>query len=122
MLLEDRFYHLDNSSLTEGHALFSISLLPDCDVYRGHFPGNPVCPGVCEMELLKELVSKAIGSPLTINHIKRCRLTAVASPAVCPKLTVEAQISVSGKVCSVVATITDSNRQYMDFKGEMQIS
>lgn len=121
MLLEDKFYHLDSWHAEEGQAEFGISLLDDCDVYRGHFPGHPVCPGVCEMQLLKELVAHAVGSELTISHIKRCRLTAVATPAVCPKLRVEAQISKNGPVVAVVATIADAEKQYMEFKGEMQI-
>lgn len=121
MLLEDRLYHLDSWHAEEGQAEFSISLLADCDVYRGHFPGHPVCPGVCEMQLLKELVAHAVGSQLTISHIKRCRLTAVATPTACPKLRVEAQISKSGTQVAVVATMADAEKQYMDFKGEMQI-
>lgn len=120
MLLEDRFYHLDSWRQEDGHAEFSISLLPDCDVYRGHFPGHPVCPGVCEMQLLKELVAHAVGHRLTISHIKRCRLTAVATPTTCPKLKADVQYSVGGGVVSVAGTIADTEKQYMDFKGEMQ--
>lgn len=121
MLLEDRFYHLDSWHAEDGHAEFSISLLPGCDVYRGHFPGHPVCPGVCEMQLLKELVARAVGHGLTISHIKRCRLTAVATPDGCPKLRVEAQYSIEGDTVSVAGTLADTEKQYMDFKGEMQI-
>lgn len=45
MLLENNFYHVVGKSADNQKTVYTIELLPDCDVYRGHFPGRPVCPG-----------------------------------------------------------------------------
>jgi 3-hydroxyacyl-[acyl-carrier-protein] dehydratase len=33
-----------------------IELNRDHDIFKGHFPGNPVLPGVCTIQILKELL------------------------------------------------------------------
>lgn len=99
--------------------MFRIAFLPDCDVYRGHFPGNAVCPGACHIEMLKECVETLVGKPLFIRTIKQCRFTAIASPLVCPQadLTVVC-IPVSDGV-AVEARLTDGEKVYMDYRGKM---
>ena len=95
-------------------------MLPDCDIYRGHFPGNPVCPGVCGIEMVKELAMRMTGKKLFFRDIKRCRLTAIASPEICPEQEVTINIGPEKEGrSSINASITDSQKTYMEYKGEM---
>lgn len=99
--------------------VFTVDILPDCNVYAGHFPGNPVCPGVCNMETIKECACHLLDKPLTIETIKQCRLTAIASPAVCPQVSVSLNITPNGDKYTVIAKIYDDRQSYMDFKGTL---
>ena len=36
----------------------TIRLLPDSPVYKGHFPGYPITPGVCLVEIALELIAE----------------------------------------------------------------
>ncbi|MBQ6175630.1 MAG: hypothetical protein IJK29_00375 [Bacteroidales bacterium] len=36
----------------------TIRLLPDSPVYEGHFPGYPITPGVCLVEIALELIAE----------------------------------------------------------------
>ena len=47
MLLENKYYQIKEMKMNQQEGIFRLRLLPDCDIYRGHFPSNPVCPGVC---------------------------------------------------------------------------
>lgn len=121
MLLENKYYKITAKSDKGSSTVFHIALLPDCAVYRGHFPGNPVCPGVCNIETIKECVMTLTGRQLSISTIKLCRLTAVASPITCPELDITINISSIDKGFNVMAKITDTEKTYMEYIGDMVI-
>lgn len=39
-------------------------VLPDMPMFQGHFPGNPILPGVIQIEMM----AQAAGFPLTVIH------------------------------------------------------
>lgn len=121
MLLENKFYKVlsvDNTS--ESSATYHLALLADCDLYRGHFPGKPVSPGVCNIETIKECSQMLTGCSLYLSTIKQCRLTAVASPQVCPEVDVNVSVTPSETGYVVQARISSGETVYMEFKGEMK--
>lgn len=102
-------------------ALFHVELLPGCDVYRGHFPGHPVCPGVCNMWMLQECMEEVVGTKLAIDTIRQCRMTAVASPEICSELDIQMYIQRIGEArWALQAKLYDAERIYMEYKGEMK--
>ncbi|MDO4171122.1 MAG: beta-hydroxyacyl-ACP dehydratase [Prevotellaceae bacterium] len=121
MLLENRYYRTISRKTDGQQTVFRIAILPECDVYKGHFPGDPVCPGVCNIETIKECASAVAGRPLRITTIKQCRLTAIATPAVCPEADVTVTVAnTADDTYSVQATIADAQQTYMTFKGTME--
>ncbi|MFT7670047.1 MAG: 3-hydroxymyristoyl/3-hydroxydecanoyl-(acyl carrier protein) dehydratase [Planctomycetota bacterium] len=50
------------------HAVFSFS--PELSVFVGHFPGNPLVPGVYLVEALRQVVARALRQDLSIAEIK----------------------------------------------------
>ncbi|MCF0178848.1 MAG: beta-hydroxyacyl-ACP dehydratase [Bacteroidales bacterium] len=122
MLLKDKFYKvLSETRQDEQNAVYLCQLLPDCDVYRGHFPHKPVSPGVCNIEMIKECAMMLTGKSLQIKGIKQCRLTAIASPTVCPEVKVTVSVSATEDVYIVVANIANETQSFMDYKGEMTV-
>ena len=39
----------------------TVRLLPESAVYRGHFPGYPITPGVCMVQIALELIGEMAG-------------------------------------------------------------
>ncbi|MCD8297979.1 MAG: beta-hydroxyacyl-ACP dehydratase [Prevotella sp.] len=101
--------------------VFHIALCPDCDVYRGHFPDNPVSPGVCNIQTIIECAEKLTGQPLQIRSIRRCRMTTVATPATCPELEVNINLIPTGTGYSISSSISDNNCTYIEMKGEVTV-
>ena len=122
MLLKDKFYKVVNANTDDNNGTFTLSILPDCDVYEGHFPGDPVCPGVCNIETIKECTMMLLNKKLRIKAIKLCRLTALASPTICPEVKVSINATDNGDgTYLIVASIADDKQQYMSFKGTLSI-
>lgn len=120
-MLENTYYKIVDVNADGLNAVFHMALLPNCAVYRGHFPGNPVCPGVCNIQMIKECAMLLTGKKLLICVIKQCRLTAVASPVVCPEVEVIINALPTDKGFTVTAKIRDAERVYMEYKGEMTV-
>ena len=51
----------------------TVCLLPESPVYRGHFPGYPITPGVCLVEIALELIAEMAGQA---GHDGKVRLVA----------------------------------------------
>lgn len=122
MQLKNNYYKINSSHSEADSVLYHVTLLPGCEVYRGHFPGHPVCPGVCNIQMLKECVEDTVGRRLFIDTIKQCRLTAVASPDTCRELGIDIHfLSVGDGRFSIAAKISGSGKTYMEYKGDMVV-
>ena len=66
--------------LPQGQSGFNIILNPDHLIYKAHFPGQPVTPGVCILQMLQELLSIEIGKQLFIKNIKNAKFVSMMSP------------------------------------------
>lgn len=114
---------MKENRLDANTGVYLLSLLPQADVYRGHFPQKPICPGVCNIETIRECAEMLTGYDLGITTINRCRLTAIASPQHCPLVDVTVNVArVEGTdTFKVVAKIADFDTTYMELKGEFVI-
>lgn len=124
MLLKDKYYKImKENRLDANNGVYLLSLLPQADVYRGHFPQKPVCPGVCNIETIRECAEMLTGRDLFIKTIKQCRLTAVATPQICPLIDVTVSVArIEGTDSySVIGKIADAEIVYMELKGEFSI-
>jgi len=66
--------------LPEGQSGFNIILNPDHLIYKAHFPGQPVTPGVCILQMLRELLSVEMDKQLFIKNIKNAKFISMMSP------------------------------------------
>ena len=59
---QEPFRFIDEiSELDEEHIVASYTFRPDADFYRGHFPGNPITPGVILTETMAQAGVVAFG-------------------------------------------------------------
>jgi 3-hydroxyacyl-[acyl-carrier-protein] dehydratase len=122
MILKNNYYKtISRESGGEGDTVFRIALLPDCKIYDGHFPGNPVCPGVYNIQTIKECVEEYTGKSLRMGSIRQCRLTAVITPRECDELEVHLVVTPTEGGYQVVARICDATQTYLEYKGEMNV-
>ena len=68
-MLVPEFYHITEFTSTENKIEAQIKLNKDHEIYRGHFPGQPVVPGVMQLQIIKELVEKARNRSFLMSDI-----------------------------------------------------
>lgn len=76
----EELYRLADVGKQEETWLFEAELNPEHAVFKGHFPGNPVMPGVCTLHLVRACVSKALGYPVVFSAIKSCKFLSTVIP------------------------------------------
>ena len=111
-------YQETGISPAAGTFRFTLELDPSHPVYEGHFPGNPVVPGVCQVQIIKELVSRVIGKEVNLFRSDNIKFLAMIVPAQTPVLTVS--IDVKQKEpdqWDVSAIISRDSSLFIKFKG-----
>ena len=56
MRLLNNLYKVLCADSKDGRLTFKVKLDPDCFIYQTHFPGNPITPGVCLIQITSELL------------------------------------------------------------------
>ena len=58
-----------------------IRLHPESEIFRAHFPGNPVTPGVCQVGIIGELAAKFSGKKLDLSDVKILKYIDILRPS-----------------------------------------
>lgn len=72
MLIKD-FYTIQDFMAGNSQIKAAILLNVNHEVYKGHFPGQPVVPGVIQIQILRELSEKAFGRKLFIGEVSSAK-------------------------------------------------
>ncbi|MCX7548911.1 3-hydroxyacyl-ACP dehydratase [Xanthomarina sp. F1114] len=91
MLLKD-FYKINTLTVTENLATAKITINKNHKVFKGHFPGNPVTPGVCMMQIIKELTEQILDKKLFMESSSNVKFMAIINPEKTPDLVLELNI------------------------------
>jgi len=88
------FYTLESSEKSEnGSFVAKIKLNPDHEIFKGHFPGNPVTPGVCMMQIVKDLTENFTNSKLFLKSASNVKFMAIINPFETPDLVLQLDIT-----------------------------
>jgi len=80
------FYQIKEKQHTATGVIFTVRLNPDHFIYAAHFPGNPITPGVCITQIVKELTENLVQSPLFLKIVKNIKFTQVINPLQHPEV------------------------------------
>ena len=105
MLIEG-LYTTDHFSFEDNTVNASITLNNDHDIFKGHFPGNPILPGVCSIQIIKELTEKALDRSLFLSVSSNVKFLETVNPEANPKLVLSIAISEVEEVIKVKAIIS----------------
>ena len=79
MLIEGLYKVTATENTSEG-ILAAVHLNKNHEIFKGHFPGNPVMPGVCMIQIIKELTEEAIDKDLFLTVSSNIKFMAIINP------------------------------------------
>lgn len=105
MSLLNDFYKVQQLTQNEGgNHTATVLLNAGHDIFKGHFPGNPVTPGVCMMQIIKELTQQITGEKLMMKQATNVKFMALINPETNPELKIELEVKDNGDAVSVKNT------------------
>jgi 3-hydroxyacyl-[acyl-carrier-protein] dehydratase len=92
-MLKDSFYTISEitSQITSETTSLTatLQLREDHPLYQGHFPDQPVVPGVCMLQMVKELAAMAIQKMLVLQTADTMKFLQQIDPRITPVLQAE---------------------------------
>lgn len=83
MLLENFYSIVSKETLEEGTSfLFNIQINKEHQIFEGHFPGNPIMPGVCMMQIIKDLTESVLECKLFMKKCSNVKFMAIINPEI----------------------------------------
>jgi 3-hydroxyacyl-[acyl-carrier-protein] dehydratase len=81
MLLDNFFTITDITiSQTKDEAIIKVKLNPNHNIFDGHFPGTPIVPGVCFIQMIKEILTKIVNADLILISSKNIKFQNLVNP------------------------------------------
>ena len=118
MLLNDFFKITTLKNATECELIAEIELNPNHKIYKGHFPGNPVVPGVVSVQMINEILSEHLKIKLMTSKARSIKFTSMINPKANPNLIFKINYSVTeDKNYKVIAQIFFEETVFLKFNG-----
>ncbi|MBP5420431.1 MAG: hypothetical protein J6Y72_11545 [Bacteroidales bacterium] len=116
-MLKDSYFRIISKEAIESGFRFEVSLIESHPIYNGHFPGNPVSPGVCSIQMIRECVEEALNKKLSLKSINVCRFITLLTPQKGVHLQLEINLTDNNDSVDAKATISDDGITYVSYKG-----
>lgn len=104
----ENFYKITDKRQIEGGFEVNIRFNPEHLIYKAHFPGNPITPGVCILQICQELMMAHYRKPLRMVLAKNVKFLNVLRPSEHPE--VGCRIECSERENDIAASIVLADR------------
>ena len=105
MLLEG-LYEIQEFEYAEPHVKTTIKLNKEHRIFEGHFPGHPVLPGVCVIQIIKELTEKSLEKKLLLSVASNVKFMAVINPEKNDIVQFEIELAENGDEVKIKNTVS----------------
>lgn len=117
-MLAGKFYTIVSQQQPDAQSVHTtIALNAQHPIFAGHFPDQPVVPGVCMMQIIQELLSGAVGKKLMIEKAANMKFLNMIDPVQQPEVNVEITYTPQEAAYKATAVIKHDTTVFLKFQG-----
>ena len=117
-MLAGNFYTIIAQQQPDQQAVHTtIAWNGDHAIFKGHFPDQPVVPGVCMMQTIQELLSGVAGKKLLVKKAANMKFLNMIDPRQTPQVTIEIKYEVTEEGYKANAVIKHEATVFLKFQG-----
>lgn len=114
-MLQGGLYTISSIQKQETSTGVTLELNARHSIFEGHFPGQPVMPGACLVQMVKEIMQVIISKKIQLQKAKHLKFISMIDPSMDNHL--QMQLTHSGlEENEVTVTATLSNNDVVCFK------
>jgi 3-hydroxyacyl-[acyl-carrier-protein] dehydratase len=121
-MLKDIFFRIITIDKQSAAINAVLELNPDHKIFKGHFPGTPVVPGVCMMQIVKEMIEMSTGTSMLLSKADSMKFLMVVDPRVNKVVKIDILYKTIDKIIDVTASLSAENTVCFKFKGRFVIA
>jgi len=120
-MLLNNFYTISSFEFSDAKDRISARLFfnKEHPIFGGHFPGNPIVPGVCTVQIIREILEKALEKQFMLTIASNIKYLGFINPVTTSEVQfdlVMKRTETASIACT--ATISAGGNTLCSFKGE----
>lgn len=119
-MLLNSFYTLIRQQSEGNKVSATVSFNKDHQIFAGHFPGHPVVPGVCMMQILREVMEVEVGGRLRIASGENMKFLSIINPNENPEVDVVISFTEADGQYNLTASLQSDQTIFFKFKGTLK--
>ena len=112
MKLINDFYHIVATDDSEGKYVCKVKMNAAHNIYSVHFPGNPVTPGVCLVQMVAEMLEQKYSRRFVLSTAVNIKFKRLVSPNDEPSF-VFSKIVTEDDLLKTIVSIEDEQGQFV---------
>lgn len=112
MKLINDFYHIVATDDSEGKYVCKVNLNAAHNIYSVHFPGNPVTPGVCLVQMVAEMLEQKYSKRFVLSTAVNIKFKRLVAPNDEPSF-VFSKIVIEDGLLKTIVSIEDEQGQFV---------
>jgi len=101
-----QLYTIENLKVANGSIITTVVLNAAHPIFEGHFPGQPVLPGACMLDMMKDVTSIALGHQLKLVKADNLKFIVPVDPLVANRLQINITYQLINNELKIKATIS----------------
>lgn len=109
-------YHIQDIEFSEDRLTATVTLDANHAIFAGHFPGQPVLPGVCQLALVKDLLEQQLQKKLLLAKADQVKFMAMVDPRRTPQLQMSIQLTEAEGIWTAQTVLSDGDIVFLKSK------
>ena len=100
-----QLFQIEQISNDDCRYTFTSKVEPLHEIFKGHFPENPVVPGVCTMAMIKDCCASVLSRDVKYDYVKEVKFISAIIPSIHREVLVDIELKSVGDKTNLSARV-----------------
>ncbi|RZA03150.1 MAG: hypothetical protein EOP47_04310 [Sphingobacteriaceae bacterium] len=120
-MLTDPIFKISSINSTEGLIIAALEVDITHDIFNGHFPDQPVVPGACMVQLVKDILEKRLDTTLQLKVANNLKFLELINPQITTHLQLQLNYTTEDELIKVNGDLVAEDVVFFKFQGTFGI-